>query len=248
MHIVAAHAELSLPVLHAFIRQYPLGLFTTSIPHPKNDTLQTSHIPFVLDIDPNQADDKGRLRGHMARANPQSKSIIDSLTAKGDGAQFVEDDVLIIFNAPVHSYVTPKFYVETKPTSGKVVPTWDYAAVQVYGKAKVHYANNSASGSFLQKQIQDLSEQEEKTMLKRMGNEGGNTWKVSDAPEKYVEILKMAIIGIEIDIKKIEGRFKLSQDKNEGDWQGVIGGFRSLGTDEGNVMAEMVEGSKKSRL
>lgn len=248
MHIPAAHAELSLPVLHAFIRQYPRGLFTTSIPHPKNDTLQTSHIPFVLDVDPNQADDKGRLRGHIARANPQSKSIIDSLTAKGDGAQFVEDDVLIIFNAPVHSYVTPKFYVETKPTSGKVVPTWDYAAVQVYGKAKVHYANNNASGSFLQKQIQDLSEQEEKTMLKRMGNEGGNTWKVSDAPEKYVEILKKAIIGMEIDIKKIEGRFKLSQDKNEGDWQGVVSGFRSLGTDEGNVMAEMVEGSKKSRL
>lgn len=248
MHIPAAHAELSLPVLHAFIRQYPLGLFTTSIPHPKNDTLQTSHIPFVLDVDPNQADDKGRLRGHIARANPQSKSIIDSLTAKGDGAQFVEDDVLIIFNAPVHSYVTPKFYVETKPTSGKVVPTWDYAAVQVYGKAKVYYANNNASGSFLQKQIQDLSEQEEKTMLKRMGNEGGNTWKVSDAPEKYVEILKKAIIGMEIDIKKIEGRFKLSQDKNEGDWQGVVSGFRSLGTDEGNVMAEMVEGSKKSRL
>lgn len=81
-----------------------------------------------------------------------------------------------------------------------------------------------------------------------MGNEGGNTWKVSDAPEKYVEILKKAIIGMEIDIKKIEGRFKLSQDKNEGDWQGVVSGFRSLGTDEGNVMAEMVEGSKKSRL
>lgn len=245
MHIPAVHAELNLPVLHAFIRQYPLGLFTTSIPHPKNDTLQMSHIPFVLDVDPDQADDKGRLRGHMARVNPQSKSIIDSLSAKGDSTQLVEEDILIVFNASVHSYVTPKFYLETKPTSGKVVPTWDYAAVQVYGRAKIHYANNDTTGSFLQKQIQDLSEQEEKTMLKRTGNEGGSAWKVSDAPEKYVEILKKAIIGVEIDIKKIEGRFKLSQEKNGGDWQGVVSGFRSLGTDEGNLMAEMVEENGK---
>lgn len=76
----------------------------------------------------------GRLRGHIARQNPQSKAIIEYLNAESSDVTsspktHLEEDVLVIFNGPVHHYVTPKFYTETKPTSGKVVPTWDYEAV-----------------------------------------------------------------------------------------------------------------------
>ncbi|WVQ84783.1 hypothetical protein IAT38_006940 [Cryptococcus sp. DSM 104549] len=241
MYIRPVHAVLDLPTLHAFVRANPLGLFTTSIPHPKHDLLQTTHIPFVLDTasPDDDSEDKGTLRAHMARANPQAKAIVETLRESGE--QELEQDVLILFNSPVHSYVTPKFYVETKPADGKVVPTWDYAAVQVYGKARVYYANDGATGAFLQQQVEDLSEQGEQRMLKKQGREGEKTWKVGDAPEKYVEILKKAIIGLEIKISKIEGRFKLSQEEGDGDWTGVVEGFKAIGTEEGKAMAAMIE-------
>ncbi|WWD15611.1 hypothetical protein CI109_100033 [Kwoniella shandongensis] len=247
MYIRPVHAELDVPTLQQFIRSYPLGLFTTSIPSPKYATLQTTHIPFVLSTLEDDPEDKGKLRGHMARANPQAKAIIDALNESGEDE--LSEEVLILFNAPVHSYVTPKFYVESKPADGKVVPTWDFAAVQVYGRATIHYKNNDATGSFLQQQVEDLSREGEQSMLKRSGKEGiERPWKVSDAPQKYVDTLKKGIIGIEITIERIEGRFKLHQEVSDGDWQGVVDGFKALGTSEGDTMVAMLEqrGSKRS--
>ncbi|TYJ51229.1 hypothetical protein B9479_008211, partial [Cryptococcus floricola] len=134
MHLPPTHAEHSIPILHSFIRQHPLGIFTTALPNPSFSTLQTSHVPFILDVDEQDSEDRGRLRAHMARANPQAKAIVDALPSKPSGpggdrdGGVLEEDVLIVFSAPVHSYVTPKFYTSTKPSTGKVVPTWDYAA------------------------------------------------------------------------------------------------------------------------
>lgn len=149
MHIRAVHAELSPPKLHAFIRENPLGLITTAISHPGHALIQTSHVPFVLAVPPTSASadsdggispGKAVLRGHMARANPQVKAMIHSVTSsssdlagtemEGDG-DILCGEVLVLFQAPVHAYVTPRFYTHTKPSTGKVVPTWDYAAVQV---------------------------------------------------------------------------------------------------------------------
>ncbi|WWC95634.1 hypothetical protein V866_002499 [Kwoniella sp. B9012] len=248
MYIRPVHAELDAPTLHQFIRQNPLGLFTTSIPHKSNSAIQTTHIPFVLDTPPNSSDgnDKGTLRGHIARANPQSKSIVDSLTASA--SEELSEEVLILFNSPVHSYVTPKFYVETKPKDGKVVPTWDYAAVQVYGKARIYYKNNEETSTFLQKQVEDLSQLNELQHIQKKGkNDGEKPWKVSDAPSRYVDLLKKAIIGLEIKIDRIEGRFKLSQESSDGDWKGVVNGYRSLETDEGDKMAELVASKGQGR-
>ncbi|WRT69899.1 uncharacterized protein IL334_006890 [Kwoniella shivajii] len=247
MYIRPVHAELDVPTLHQFIRENPLGLFTTAIPHSKNATLQTTHIPFVLDA-PSEEDveSKGVLRAHMARANPQTKSIIDSLTSSGSSE--LEEEVLILFNAPVHSYVTPKFYVETKPKDSKVVPTWNYAAVQVYGKASVYYKNDTNTSAFLQQQIEELSEQNERQMSKRRGIEGDKSWQVSDAPDKYVDLLKKAIIGLEIRIDRIEGRFKLSQESGDGDWMGVVEGYKSLSTEEGDKMATLIESRGTERI
>ncbi|WWC66082.1 uncharacterized protein I303_108704 [Kwoniella dejecticola CBS 10117] len=251
MYIRPVHAELNIPALHQFIRENPLGLFTTSIAHPKNATIQTTHIPFVLDSPSDASDEsnKGVLRAHIARANPQSKSIIDSLSQNGSESDLLEEEVLVLFNSPVHSYVTPKFYVETKPKDGKVVPTWDYAAVQVYGKSRIYYKNTPETSEFLQKQVEELSLQNEQQFIdKNKGTrEGSKPWKVSDAPTKYVDLLKKAIIGIEIKIERIEGRFKLSQESNDGDWNGVVEGYRSLKTEEGEKMADLVEGRGTER-
>ncbi|WVR07898.1 hypothetical protein IAU60_004941 [Kwoniella sp. DSM 27419] len=251
MYIRPVHAELAIPKLHQFIRDNPLGLFTTAIPHPKIATLQTTHIPFVLDAglegEEVDADDKGSLRAHIARANPQVKAMIDHLTESGSDT--LEEEVLILFNAPTHSYITPKFYVETKPSTGKVVPTWNYAAVQVYGKARIYHKNDATTSAFLQRQIEDLSQHNEGQMAIRRGQDPDpdRLWKVSDAPERYTELLKKAIIGIEVTIDRIEGRFKLSQESTDGDWQGVVDGFKALGTEQGTQMAELVESRGENR-
>ncbi|OCF42671.1 transcriptional regulator [Kwoniella heveanensis CBS 569] len=252
MYIRPVHAELHIPTLHAFIRDNPLGQFTTSIAHPKYAKLQTTHAPFIIDAidgptgDDGEEQDKGVLRAHIARANPHSKAIIDSLSESGQDT--LQEEVLVLFTSNTHSYITPKYYVESKPKDGKVVPTWDYAAVQVYGKARIyHRSADPLTGTFLQKQVEELSEQNERRNLDKQGKTGERTWKVSDAPSKYVDLLKKAIVGIEIKIDRIEGRFKLSQESGDGDWQGVVNGFKSLGTEQGNAMAQLVENRGENR-
>ncbi|RSH86145.1 uncharacterized protein EHS24_004376 [Apiotrichum porosum] len=235
MYIRPAHAELDVPTLQQFVRSYPLGMFTTAIKHPSIATLQTTHIPFVIDTPDDGT--PGVLRAHMARANPQAKVLIEA--AKENPV--MEDEVLVLFNAPVHSYVTPKFYTETKPQNGKVVPTWDYAAVQVYGKLRV-YSTGDETTAFLGKQVNDLTDQNE-----RAAGHVENPWKVSDAPTKYTDLLKKAIVGLEITIDRIEGRFKLSQELSDGDYSGVVNGFRGLGTPEGEQMAQMVQKRGEAR-
>lgn len=193
----------------------------------------------------------------MARVNPQTKAMISSLNTAQSSVSLLpswlsssgadshplelKDDVLILFQAPVHSYVTPSFYVETKPSTGKVVPTWDYAAVQVYGRARVYHLVDEECSAFLQKQVEDL------TQLQEAAGGREKPWSVADSPVSYTELLKKGIVGLEIKITRIEGRFKLGQELPDGDWLGAVQGFRSLGTAEGANMAQMIEERGKAR-
>lgn len=176
----------------------------------------------------------------MARANPQVKALIEAATAAGSNT--LQEDVMILFNGPVHHYVTPKFYVDTKPSTGKVVPTWDYSAVQVYGTATIHFDTKALeTDAYITKAIADLSQQSEEEIFGYNGQNGAaKAWNVDEAPESYVSLLKKAIIGIEIEIKSIAGKFKMSQELAAGDRQGVINGFENLGSDEGNEIAKTV--------
>lgn len=177
----------------------------------------------------------------MARANPQTKALIEAATTAGTSK--LEQEVMVLFNGPVHHYVTPKFYVETKPSTGKVVPTWDYSAVQIYGLATLHFDTSVAStGSYLTTQINDLSRQSEEEIFGFTGENGrAKAWTVDEAPESYVNVMKKAIIGIEIEITRMEGKFKMSQELAEGDRKGVIEGFRKLDTDLGREIAATVK-------
>lgn len=185
----------------------------------------------------------GTLRGHLARANPQAKALIDALVAQqaetGEtGAGELSEEVLILFNAPESHYVTPKFYTETKPSTGKVVPTWNYAAVQVYGKIRVYADSKSEeTGEFLQRQIEDLSEACETGI---MGYTKEGAWKVDDAPDRYVDVMKRAIMGVEITIERLEGKWKMSQEMGVGDREGVVRGFEGLGSDVARDVARLV--------
>jgi transcriptional regulator len=270
MYIRPVHAELSVEKLHTFIKANAFGLITTHLPHPTIASLQSTHIPFVIDAPEDglaasvDHDGKavpgkplGKVRGHMARANPQCRAMLDALSAPSAastaGSSYLPsfltrtassassspptsgqlgEEVLIIFQSPHHSYVTPKFYKETKPATGKVVPTWDYAAVQVYGRLTV-YDKGPESSAFLATLLDDLSEEQEKLHAQKKADRTGcpmeETWKVQDAPQAYRDQLQKGIIGLEVEITRIEGRFKLSQENTDGDWEGVVQGFKEIG-------------------
>jgi transcriptional regulator len=303
MHIPAHNAETRPEALHAFIRANPLGVLTTAIPSSTYPLLQASHIPWVLDSDsrdshcshheePNSHGHRqplGRLRGHIARQNPQAKAIIESLTSsttstsgpsggingpQGSPLPLGErEEVLILFNGPLHHYVTPHFYTSTKPATGRVVPTWNYEAVEVYGRARIFADSKSEeSAAFLTKQLHDLSHQSEVAIMGYVSREpepepragdaeehhaeasseardpaaagkdsqgdsqgwpaapaAKKEWRVSDAPDRYIELMMKNIIGIEVEITRIAGRFKWSQEKPVGDRTGVLEGFREMG-------------------
>ncbi|CAH0054580.1 unnamed protein product [Clonostachys solani] len=242
MYFSTAHQETNLRVLRQIIRDYPLGSILTGIPSAKYPFLQMSHIPFVLDVEDESSEtEKGRLRGHLTRQNRQSQAMIEALTSNPTPDNVLDQEVLVVFTSPDH-YVTPKFYTETKPSTGKVVPTWNYAAAQAYGRAKIYYDTKSEETSeFLGKQLADLSYQSETKIMGYTGGEAPSDWKPSDAPEPYINLLKKSIIGIEIVIDRLEGKFKMSQDKKFNDRQGLIQGFAGLDTEGSSAVGRMIK-------
>jgi transcriptional regulator len=243
MYIRAVHAEADLRVLRRLIHDNPLGLLTTGIHSPNYSFLQTSHIPFVLDVqDESSETELGCLRGHLARQNPHSKAIIESLTKNPELNNVLEHEVLVLFNTPAHHYVTPKFYTKTKPDTGKVVPTWNYAAAQVYGKARIYYdSKDSETSDFLGKQISDLTHHNETATMGYTGGDQPTEWKVSDAPQPFIDLMKKNIVGIEIQVTRLEGKFKMSQELTNEDREGVIEGFKKLGSDVGEEISAIVK-------
>jgi transcriptional regulator len=243
MYLRAGHADLHIPSLYKFIRQNPLGILTTAIPSPNHHSIQSSHIPWLLDVVDEEETETStaKLRGHIARGNPQCKALIEAATKAGSNT--LSEEVLIIFNGPAHHYITPKFYVETKPSTGKVVPTWNYSAVQVYGTVTLHFDTSLPStDAFISKAIGDLSKQSEEQIFGFNGENGKpKAWSVDESPESYINLLKKAIIGIEIEIKDIGGKFKFSQELKDGDRKGVIEGFKELGTELGAEISRTVK-------
>jgi hypothetical protein len=116
--------------------------------------------------------------------------------------------------------------------------------VQVYGRARIfHDTSDPETGSYLQSQVEALTRHAEGSIMGYDvdGTGSKKAWAVGDAPEKYVDLLKKAIIGVEIEIDRLEGKYKMSQEMGEGDRKGVADGFRALGTEEGEKMAQTVE-------
>jgi transcriptional regulator len=159
--------------------------------------LEASPIPFLLYADEGK---HGVLRAHFAKANSHWKSLTD------------QTECLVIFHGP-DGYVTPSWY-PSKANTHKAVPTWNYATVQVRGIPRV-----IEDAAWLRRQLDDLTAFHEKPRP--------DPWSVSDAPTEYIISQMKAIVGIEIPISHIEGKWKVSQNKDEADRQGVINGMRS---------------------
>lgn len=240
MFLPAAHAEPDTEVLLQFIKENPLGILITGLNSSSQDFLQCTHVPWVLDL-PEKSDEPTHIRAHIAKQNPQVKAMIEAVDEKPPNVLELDNDVLVLFNGKHDHYVTPKFYVETKPDTGKVVPTWNYSAVQVYGKLSLYYDSKTPeAGAFLAKQIRDLSAHTESSVMGYTGGDKAKPWTVEEAPEKYIEILQRNIVGIKIEVKKIEGKFKMSQEMRVGDREGVAKGFARLGGETGNAISELV--------
>lgn len=183
--------EERLEIQHALIRAHPLGLLISS----GEDGLLANPVPFLLDA---AAAPKGVLRAHLARANRQWQAL-----AAGQPA-------LVVFQG-VDTYITPSWY-ETKKETGKVVPTWNYAIVQVRGPVRV-----IEDREWLRRQITALTAEHESSR--------SEPWAVTDAPEDFVEAQLKGIIGIEMTIETIEGKWKVSQNRPLADRIGVTAGL-----------------------
>lgn len=183
--------EERLEIQHALIRAHPLGLLISS----GEDGLLANPVPFLLDA---AAAPKGVLRAHLARANRQWQAL-----AAGQPA-------LVVFQG-VDTYITPSWY-ETKKETGKVVPTWNYAIVQVRGPVRV-----VEDREWLRRQITALTAEHESSR--------SEPWAVTDAPEDFVEAQLKGIIGIEMTIETIEGKWKVSQNRPLADRIGVTAGL-----------------------
>ena len=195
MYVPANFAEERVPVLHETIRAIKLGTLVTL----GGEEMIASHVPMLVDPEPAPY---GTLLGHIARANPQWKDASQKVRAL---AMFIGPD----------AYITPSWYA-TKRATGKVVPTWNYAAIHAYGR--VRFFDDPER---LLKLVTRLTATHEAARTQ--------PWAVSDAPAEFVQGMLRAIVGFELPIDRLEGKWKMSQNRPAEDRAGVIEGLRSDG-------------------
>ncbi|MGA9356439.1 MAG: FMN-binding negative transcriptional regulator [Terriglobales bacterium] len=176
--------------------------------------LFASHIPMVLEDDGSEF---GILRGHISRANPQWRDFNPAVEA------------LAIFAGHQH-YITPTWYPGTKQ-HGKEVPTWNYVVVHAYGSLQVTHDHQ-----WLLTNVENLTDIHERR--------SPVPWRVSDAPEDFIKSQLNGIVGIEVPIKRLEGKWKVSQNRDEHDREGVIEGLARLDTPESRAMKVLVEDAR----
>lgn len=174
--------------------------------------LVADHIPFLLDA---SRGPHGTLRGHVARANPVWREALDASPS------------LVVFQGP-QAYVTPSWY-PVKREHGKVVPTWNYAVVHAQGTARAI----DGDAAWLRDFLHDLTRT----------HEAGRTapWAMSDAPADYLEQMLKGIVGVEISLTSLSGKWKVHQNHPEGNRRGVIDGLRAQADDASRAMAGLVE-------
>lgn len=180
--------------LDAVIRANPFGLLVGEL----EGSPFATHLPFLLDGD--------RLLSHFARGNPHWKSI--------DG----QTEMLAVFSGP-HAYVSPRWY-----ESEQAVPTWNYAAVHVYGAPRV---------------IEDAGQV--RGLLDRLVVEyEGDAWSLEGQEADFTDRMSRGIVAFEMPIERIEGKFKLSQNRPDGDRRRVIAEFEKPGGGKNAELARLM--------
>ncbi|HBS78898.1 MAG: transcriptional regulator [Pseudomonas sp.] len=173
--------------LHGFIEESPLAVVVTA----GEQGLLASHLPLLLE---QHRGNRGTLHGHFARANPQWREL-------ANGAE-----VLVVFTGP-SAYVSPGYY-PSKARDPKVVPTWNYTAVHVRGRAEVF-----DDPARLIELVRAQSEHHERNQPK--------PWSLDDAPADYLSGMLRAVVGFSLPIERIEGKWTLSQNQTAENRSGV---------------------------
>ena len=174
------------------------------------DGLIATHMPLVLEDDGSEF---GVLKGHVSRANPQWRNPVPNVEA------------LAIFSGPQH-YISPNWY-PGKLDDGKEVPTWNYVTVHAYGPLRI-----VEDAEWLLAHLNSLTNTHEAA--------SPIPWKVEDAPADFIASLLRGIVGFELPIRKLEGKWKVSQNRNDADRQGAVEGLSQLNTKEASVMARLI--------
>jgi transcriptional regulator len=182
----------------------------------RSSGLFASHIPMVLEDDSSEF---GLLKGHISRANEQWRDIDPNV------------DAMAIFAGHQH-YISANWYPEVR-THGKEVPTWNYVVVHAYGPLKV-----IQNDQWLLKHVESLTDIHEAA--------SPAPWKVSDAPADFIQSLLKGIVGLELPIRRLEGKWKVSQNRTASERQGVAAGLTQLNSPESLAMRALVEAAKKT--
>jgi transcriptional regulator len=207
MYVPAAFAETDLAVLQAFVEQHSFGLLVTTVAGAPFAT----HLPFLMD---RGTGPQGTLLCHVARANPQWKE------AAGQTA-------LAVFSGP-HAYISPTWYA-----AENVVPTWNYAAVHVYGRIEV-----VEDADRLHDLVGAMVEEYERVLPK--------PWSLGERTE-YLERMLAQIVGLRIEIDRVEGKWKLNQNHPIERREKVIRALREQGEENAVRVADLMEAIRGRR-
>jgi transcriptional regulator len=203
MYLPDLFHEQDFETIAALIDAHPLAALTRIA----RGAIVADHLPFLFDAEANV------LRAHVARANP--------LWLDFDSAS----EALAIFTGLDH-YVTPSWYA-TKRETGKVVPTWNYEAVHVYGRLRA-----IDDPKWIRTLLCDLTARQEVARPQ--------PWALEDAPHDFIDAMLKAIVGIELSITRIEAKRKLSENRAAADRAGVIAGLEAERGETAERMAQAI--------
>jgi transcriptional regulator len=215
MYLPSHFAETRPAVLQQLIHDHPFGLLVT-----QGDVgLSANSMPFIYD--PGEGGSQGMLRTHVARANPVWREAR------------VDLESLVVFQG-AQAYVSPAWY-PSKAEHGKAVPTWNYVMVQARGRVRI-----VDDAVWLRAFVSRLTDRHEAKRVQEAGDAGPAAWAVGDAPADYLESMLRAIVGIEIEVTQLVGKWKVSQNRPQADRDGVVRGLATVPGSDAAAMAASV--------
>lgn len=210
MYLPAQFEEKRVDVLQQLIGAHPFGTLVTL----DAEGLNANHIPFEIEHGSSLAPAPfGILRAHVSRGNPVWRDFSPEVPA------------LAIFQG-AHTYVTPSWY-QTRQETGKAVPTWNYMVVHAYGRLRI-----IEDAAWLRAHVNRLTNRQEAAFA--------TPWKVADAPPAFIEQQLTGIVGLEIPITRLIGKWKVNQNRSAADRDGVVRALRARGDAEALAMADAV--------